>query len=239
MGHKGQVLAIQKNAHSLPWVEIGAMGLPFLESPSNSASPWCAPFFFELPQLLCNDFAQCGGGDFAPKGAVQAELLLGTNTTSQRAVQPELLQQCCEGWKGQFRLNYLSLVHNNPLLWANGGQFRLNCPFQCRGHCGSSSGRTAVCMWGCVGPQEQFSLNCSIGCRITPHTVQSHCTATVATQRKMGHTMEMQNLMEIPKMAAPLPQSRPKTSCVHFLNKKQLPLVPHVLLVCPPLHPSR
>ena len=45
-----------------------------------------------------------------------------------------------------------------------------------------------------------------------PHTVQSHCTATVATQRKMGHTMEMQNLMEIPKMAAPLPQSQPKTS---------------------------
>ena len=52
-----------KNAHSMSWVEIGAMGLPFLESPSNSASPWCAPFFFGLPQLLCNGFAQCGGGD--------------------------------------------------------------------------------------------------------------------------------------------------------------------------------
>ena len=79
MGHKGQVLAIQNNAHSLSWVEIGAMGLPFLESPSNSASPWCAPFFFELQQLLCNDFAQCGGGDSPPRGADQPDLLLQTN----------------------------------------------------------------------------------------------------------------------------------------------------------------
>ena len=79
MGHKGlQALAVQKDAHSLSWVEIGAMGLPFLESPSNSASPWCAPFFFGLPQLLCNDFAQCGGGDSPPKGADQSDLLLHT-----------------------------------------------------------------------------------------------------------------------------------------------------------------
>ena len=37
-------------------------------------------FFFGVPQLLCNDFAQCGGGDSPPEGAdqTQSDLLLHT-----------------------------------------------------------------------------------------------------------------------------------------------------------------
>ena len=140
------------------------MGLPFLESPSNSASPWRAPFFFGLPQLLCNDFAQCGSGDPPPKGADQSDLLLHT----QKMPHSDSLGQADHS-DLPIQVNL-----NGAFVWC------------------ARADETDLLLW-----LENHH----------PHTVQSHCTATVATQRKMGHTMEMQNLMEIPKMAAPLPQS--------------------------------